>query len=165
MNPQVNNSYGNTSSSINHYFEQHILGADPVELVRIVYRHAIKCVQEARAHLAGGRIMERAAAISRAYAAVSELQSALSPEAAPEITARLADLYIYIQQRLLDANLQQKDGPLGEAMGLLTTLFEAWEGVRMPTESQHGEGPTPIRNQFAGYGNEFVERESFALSA
>ncbi len=113
----------------NPYFERKILDADPVDLVRILHQRAIECVQEARAHLANRRIPERAAAIARAYAVLTELNGALRPEAAPDLSRQLQSLYLYVQQRLIDSNFQQADAPLADALGVLTTLLEGWNGV------------------------------------
>jgi flagellar protein FliS len=114
---------------MNPYFEQKILSADPIELVRLLYQRATASVREAREHLRGGRIAERSKAITRAYEALRELLASLRPEAAPELAGRLQELYCYMQQRLLDANLRQEDGPLTETLGLLTTLGEAWDQI------------------------------------
>lgn len=114
---------------MNQYFQQSILNADPIDLIRMVYQRAIFCVRDAREHLRQKRIAERSAAIEKAYAALSELLASMRPETAPELCGRLQALYYYIQQRLLDANMQQADPPLEEVLGLLITLSDAWSGV------------------------------------
>jgi len=111
---------------MNPYIEQKILTADPIELIRILYQHGIFAVREAREHLRAGRIMERATAINKAWAVLMELKTSLRPEAAPEVAGRLSDLYCYMQRRLVTANFEQKDEPLAEVLGLMTTLSEAW---------------------------------------
>jgi flagellar protein FliS len=114
---------------MNPYFEQTILNADPMDLIRMLYQRAISCVRDAREHLQHKRIAERSKAIMRAYAALGELLAALRPEHAPELSGRLQSLYFYMQQRLLDANMRQSDEPLAEVLRLLSTLDEAWSGV------------------------------------
>lgn len=114
---------------MNPYFEQKILSVDPIELIRLVYQRARSCVADAREHLRGKRILERSAAIMRAYMAIHELLSALQPEVAPELCERLQNLYLYMQKRLLEANMRQEDPPLAEVLKLLTTLEEGWSGV------------------------------------
>ena len=42
------------------YFESDVLSADPVELVRMLYRGAIDAVEKARQHLRQGDIAARA---------------------------------------------------------------------------------------------------------
>jgi flagellar protein FliS len=114
---------------MNPYFEQKILSVDPIELIRLVYQRARSCVADAREHLRNKRILERSAAINRAYMAIHELLSALQPEVAPELCGRLQSLYLYMQKRLLEANMRQEDPPLAEVLRLLTTLEEGWSGV------------------------------------
>jgi flagellar protein FliS len=114
---------------MNPYFEQTILNADPIELIRMLYQRAISSVREAREHLQHKRIARRSAAVMQAYSVIAELLGALRPEVAAEISQRLQNLYFYMQQRLLDANMQQADQPLAEVLGLLMTLDEGWSGV------------------------------------
>ena len=114
------------------YLESRVLSATPLELVNMLYQGAIGAVQDARHHLAGGKIAERSRAISRACGILMELTAALNHEAGGELGARLAALYDYMQRRLLEANFQQADPPLGEVLGLLTTLAEAWTEISRP---------------------------------
>jgi flagellar protein FliS len=114
---------------MNPYYEQQILNSDPVTLIRLVYQTTITSVEEAREHLRHKRIVERSAAITRAYSALAHLLCALRPETAPDLCERLSALYLFMQRRLLDANLDQADRPLEEVLRLLRTLKEAWSGV------------------------------------
>jgi flagellar protein FliS len=114
---------------MNPYFEQMILSASPIELVRLMYQRAIACVADARDHLKAGRIRERSQAINRTYAILTELLTSLDADKAPELAANLRGLYCYMQQRLIDANFQQKDEPLAETGRLLSTLADAWMEV------------------------------------
>ena len=132
---------------MNPYFEQTILNADPTELTRMVYQRAIFCVRDAREHLRNKRIAERSAAIIRAYAAIEELIATLRPEFAPELGTRLQSLYFYMQQRLLDANMQQSDPPLEEVLGLLVTISEAWAGVVAQSAPREAASDTGKWNQ------------------
>src|SRR6185312_12041599 len=108
------------------YFEQMILSASPVELVRLLFQQAIASVADAREHLREGRIRERAQAIKKAHAILGELLVSLRMDHAPELAQNLRMLYCYMQQRLLEANFQQTDAPLEETGRLLTTLADAW---------------------------------------
>jgi len=113
------------------YLEGRVLAADPVELVNLLYQACRQAVRDAREHLAAGRIGERARAISKACEILIELAGALDHERGGEISQRLAQLYDYMQRRLLEANLRQSDEPLVEVLSLLTTLAEAWENVKV----------------------------------
>jgi flagellar protein FliS len=123
------------------YLENRILSAEPLELVRLLYQAAIAAVREARERLTGGEIAARSRAISKACEIIIELNAALDHSRGGAISSRLAALYQYMLNRLLDANLQQADAPLAEVLGLLTTLAEAWEQTRTPAEAQAVESP------------------------
>jgi flagellar protein FliS len=112
------------------YLEGRILSADPLELVRLLYQGCSDAVSEARHRLSEGDIAGRSRAITRAYDILVELATSLDPARGGEVAQRLGLLYDYMQRRLLDANLQQADGPLAEVLGLLATLGEAWAGVQ-----------------------------------
>ena len=114
----------------NAYLEGRILSADPLELVRLLYQGCSDSVREARRCLAEGQIAARAHAISKACDIFTELITSLDRERGGEIAQRLAQLYDYMQSRLLDAHLRQTDEPLAEVLGLLTTLGEAWAGLQ-----------------------------------
>ncbi len=114
---------------MNPYFEQVILSASPIELVLLMYQRAIASVSDAREHLREGRIRERAQAINKAYAILTELMVSLDANHAPELARNLRQLYCYMQERLVEANFQQKDAPLEETGRLLNTLADAWQQV------------------------------------
>lgn len=116
------------------YMESRVLSADPVELVRLLYQGAIAAVRDSRQFLAAGKITERSRAISKASAIIIELAAALDYQRGGPISQRLAALYQYLLDRLLEANFQQKDAPLAEVLSLLSTLAEAWEGTRAAAE-------------------------------
>jgi len=124
-----------------------LLSASPMELVRALYRGAIEATRTARAALAEGRIRERSAAITRAAAIVQELTLSLDREVGGEIAASLADLYIYMHQRLGEGNIAQTDEPLAEVEKLLLILAEAWESIPeagLP-EAEEGLESEPLR--------------------
>jgi len=112
------------------YVESRVLSGDPLELVRLLYQTAIGAVVDARRHLAAGKIGERSRSISKASQILIELTAALDHQRGGDISRRLASLYRYMLGRLLEANLKQSEAPLAEVLGLLTTLGEAWEGIR-----------------------------------
>ena len=115
------------------YLESRILSADPIELVNLLYQACTGAVREARRHLANREILARSRSITKASEILIELTTALDHQRGGEISQRLAQLYDYMLRRLTEANCQQSDAPLAEVLGLLSTLAEAWEGLK-PTE-------------------------------
>ena len=121
------------------YLDTRVLSADPLELVHILYEHTLAMVADARRHLAAGNIAARGNSISRAIAAIDELDRSLDREAGGAIARNLAALYHYMQSRLLAANRQQEDQPLAEVETLLTTLDEAWKAIRPGAQLEKGQ--------------------------
>lgn len=118
------------------YLDTRVLSADPLELVHILYEHTLAMVADARRHLAAGNIAARGQSITRAIAAIDELDRSLDREAGGAIARNLAALYHYMQSRLLAANMRQEDQPLAEVEVLLTTLAEAWSAIRPEAQSE-----------------------------
>lgn len=133
----------------NTYLEAEVLTADPVKLVKMLYRGALEATMSARAHLRAGDVRARSKSITKTHSILMELANSLDHQNGGEISQRLAALYEYIQVRLLTANAEQRDEPLAEVESLLKTLLEAWESV--PSETS---GPT---STYSGSADEEFE--------
>jgi flagellar secretion chaperone FliS len=137
------------------YLENRVLSAEPLELVQMLYQGAIGAVQDARHHLANGKIMERSRAITKACAILTELTAALNREAGGELSKRLGSLYDYMRRKLLEANFRQSDEPLGEVLSLLATLAEGWAEI-----SKRSQAPVAAGNPWSdapAYGGAELE--------
>jgi flagellar secretion chaperone FliS len=111
------------------YLETEVLSADPVKLIDMLYRGALEAISAARRSLDRGEILDRSRQIVKAFEIVHELSRSLDHEKGGEIAGKLSDLYIYMQARLMDANMQQSAAPLVEVETLLAVLLEAWRTV------------------------------------
>ena len=113
-------------SASNVYQESQILSASPLELVRILYRQAISAVANARRYVREGNIPDRSREITRAQMILAELQSSLDHEKGGSLSRNLLELYVYMFDRLRQANAEQTEPPLAEVAQLLQTLLEGW---------------------------------------
>jgi flagellar protein FliS len=109
------------------YIHDEILTADPVRLVQLLYRGAIEATGDARRRLKEGDIKGRSAAITKAVEILAELASSLDHSKGGKLSAQLAELYDYMQRRLLAANSEQSEAPLAEVEELMETLEGAWQ--------------------------------------
>jgi flagellar protein FliS len=121
------------------YLDTRVLTADPLELVHILYEHTQAMVTDARRYLAEGNIAGRGRSISRAIAAIDELDSSLDRTSGGPIPRNLAALYQYMRTRLIAANIRQEDAPLAEVEKLLRTLGEAWDAIRPAAQAETGQ--------------------------
>lgn len=117
------------------YLESQVLTADPIELVRLLYRGALDATRAAAGHLAAGRIAERARQITKAHAILSQLSVSLDRVRGGALSHSLAELYDYMQRQLLDANLRQQAEPLREVENLLATLLDGWDRIGTGAET------------------------------
>jgi flagellar secretion chaperone FliS len=141
------------------YLESRILSADPTELVRMLYQAATGAVRDARYHLAAGDILARTRSITAACEIVIELAGSLDHVRGGEISRRLAELYDYMNRRLIEAHFQQSDGPLAEVLGLLSTLAEGWDGLKQeatkPATAAESPWAQPLAQEpAAGYASQ-----------
>ena|SRR2546425_6386696 len=114
------------------HIEASVLTAEPVELVRTLYRGALDAVSDGRACASAGDIAGRSAAVSKAVNILRELAFSLNPASEPAMARNLLELYDYMQRCLLAAHVERSEAPLAEVAGLLATLAEAWDQVDVP---------------------------------
>jgi flagellar protein FliS len=98
----------------------------PLELVVMLYDGALASLAQARAALECRDLVAKGRAMSKALAIVGHLQGTLNMEDGREIAQELDRLYVYITERLLEANMKRTVEPIDESMKLLTTLRDAW---------------------------------------
>ena len=124
------------------YAETDVLDRDPLELVCLLYAKALEKLNQARCNLEAGQIRPRADAIAHAMEIVLELQGSLNGEAGGEIASNLARLYDYVQERLIEANVEQQVAPLDDAIRVMETLYDGWKQIQ-PSGSLKAEVEAP----------------------
>ncbi|SPE42383.1 Flagellar protein FliS [Candidatus Sulfopaludibacter sp. SbA3] len=125
------------------YLETRVLTADPVELIHILYEHALVQIRSARTALQAGDIAGRTKAIGKALEVVGELEGSLDHNAGGSISQNLARLYQYMRRRLVEGNVKKQGGALAEVESLMQTLDEGWSAMR------HTESPRAISSYAA----------------
>jgi len=110
----------------NAYLEGRILSSDPLALVCILYDSALESVRAARESLQAGDVRSRSDSISKVSEVLGVLIESLNLDDGKDLGRNLLRLYLYMQGRLLEANLQQSDRCLEEVENLLATLSQSW---------------------------------------
>ncbi|MEM7199166.1 MAG: flagellar export chaperone FliS [Planctomycetota bacterium] len=114
------------------YRRNAILTASPEKLVKLLYEGAIRHLERGRAALADPKTSHSADAsesLSKAYAIVSELRTALDHDASREIAGNLDRLYEFTLQQITQANLDRAPPPLEHGLQVMRTLKEGWDAV------------------------------------
>jgi flagellar secretion chaperone FliS len=115
----VNNPY-------KQYKKTQIDTANQGKLIILLYEGAIKHINKAIELIPEFKIEEIHNNIIKAQEIVSELMVSLNMEAG-DISSKLFSIYLYINKRLLEANVSKKEEPLVEVRKYLLELKSAWE--------------------------------------
>ncbi len=115
------------------YTRNTVMTASRGKLVVLMYEGAVRFVEQARFHLERNNAAACGTAISNAYNIVSELKVALDPESGGEVGKGLAtqldNLYTFILDRLVNANVDRPLEDIEAVLDVLNTLKEGWDGI------------------------------------
>lgn len=103
--------------------------SSPHELINMLLQGARSHIATAQGHLQRKHVREKGEHITKAISIVEGLISCLNHEAGAGIATNLNQLYLYIQQLLLKANLNNDENLLTEATQLLAEIHAAWQKI------------------------------------
>ena len=113
--------------------ESLVESASPQRLVLMLFDGARAAVAAAGAHMQRGDIAAKCEAISKAIAIIDGgLKASLDLSVGGEMARNLSDLYAYMTQRLVQANLRNERSALEEVARLLEQLGTAWASLPAP---------------------------------
>jgi flagellar secretion chaperone FliS len=123
--------------------EARVLSSDPVQLIDILYQHAIDSIQAARSAHASGDVLARGKHVLKAFDVLVELQNSLDFEKGGEIARSYARIYDYCQRRALAGHTTASDGCFVEVTSLLGDMKDAWQAVLKQCSSAHQQMQAP----------------------
>lgn len=107
-----------------------VMGADSHQLILMLFDGAGVAVADAKKHMVSGNIAGKCASIDKASMIINDgLRASLDLRAGGQLAKQLMDLYGYMCQRLLQANLRNDKAALDEVMKLLGELRGAWSSI------------------------------------
>jgi len=123
----------NPDAAVKQYEEiatqSRIEDASPHRLIQLMMERALEKIGLARTQMNEGRVQEKGNNISDAISIINGLQASLNHKADKRMSENFDALYAYMMRRLLEANLHNDDGKLGEVADLLRELKEAWDAI------------------------------------
>jgi flagellar protein FliS len=118
-----------------------VMGADSHQLVLMLFDGAGVAVVEAKKHIASGNLAGKCASIDKATMIINDgLRASLDLNAGGQLAKQLLDLYGYMSQRLLQANLRSDGAALDEVIKLLRELRAAWASIGASARAGTGSG-------------------------
>lgn len=123
---------GNGDKMVNNngyaaYAKNKVMTASPAELTLMLYEGAIKFCNIAITAIEKSNFEQANTNIQKVENIISEFQATLNTKY--PIAKDFNNVYVYIQQRLLEANLQKSTEILEEVLKHLRTLRDTWKEV------------------------------------
>ena len=114
------------------YQRNAVLTASPEKLVKLLYDGAIKNLEKSRGGLADqktARSPEVGQALGKAMGIIGELRASLDHAVGGDIARDLDRLYEFSLDQLSQANLTRTPNGVENALRVVRTLKEGWDGV------------------------------------
>ena len=125
------------------YERTNVETADQRQLILMLYDGAIRFMRKGIARIDANDIEAAHNYLVRSRDILAELLATLKPEKAGEVGQNLKRLYMYIFNRLVEANLTKDREIVAECVKLMATLREGWAQIRtgsaQPTEGVDAE--------------------------
>lgn len=113
--------------------ETRLSGANPHQLVAMLFDGFQEAVARARGAMRQGQIEAKGLAIGRAVRIIDEgLRAGLDLRAGGTLARDLNDLYGYLTLRLTMANVRNDESALDECQRLMEPLRQAWASIAEP---------------------------------
>jgi flagellar protein FliS len=130
--------------------------SDPHKLILMLYQGALLSIASAKNQMLRKEVSAKGKSISQAISIINDgLKASLDVKVGGELAVNLSDLYSYMIQRLLQANMKNDTAILDEVSTLLLELRGAWESIRQPAprpQPQVSAPQQPVEKTTLVYG-------------
>ncbi|MBI3992166.1 MAG: flagellar export chaperone FliS [Candidatus Lambdaproteobacteria bacterium] len=116
--------------------------ADQRQLILMLYDGAIRFLKKAVIKIDARDYESAHNYLVRSRDVISELLATLKPEKGGEIGENLKRIYVYLFNRLVEANLLKDPKIIAEVIRILGTLREGWAGTKANAAHHAGPGET-----------------------
>lgn len=114
-------------SAQNVYKQNSVTTASPGELTLMLYNGCLKFLHQGKIAIDARDIQLKNTNLQKAQAIIQELMLTLNMDY--EISKQMIYLYEYMNNRLIEANLQNDKGAIVEVEGLVTEFRDTWKEV------------------------------------
>lgn len=133
------------------YQKTQVVTASREKILLMLYEGAIRFTKQARVAMNDKKIAEKGKAISKATAILSELMATLDFKIGGQLAQDLENLYIFMIDKLIEANVHNKVECLDDVEKLLNTLYTAWKDVIENPRPDGVPSPTLQPEEFKKY--------------
>lgn len=114
-----------TYNALNQYKQNTVLTATPEELTLMLYDGGIKFMNIGKYSIEKNETMKASNALIRAQDIVSELDASLDMNY--EVADNLRNLYGFVMDKLIDANINKEIEPIEEALEIFVEMRDTWK--------------------------------------
>lgn len=127
----------NTPAGYQQYERSKILTASPAELTLMLYEGAIKYANIAIVAIEKGEIEKAHNSIRKVERIIEEFQATLDHKY--PVAKDFDEVYKYLQQRLVEANVKKDKEIMEEVLGHLRTMRDTWKEVMRLSRTNHSK--------------------------
>ncbi|NRA70777.1 MAG: flagellar export chaperone FliS [Gammaproteobacteria bacterium] len=128
-----------TRLSIKKYRQTSVSGAaedSPYQLVSEIFKQVLGSIAAAKGAISQNNIEKRNELLNKAIVLIGVLEGSLDFKNGGEISDNLAALYEYTTHLLFQANLNNSQSELDEALQLLLPIKSAWEQIPLDQQTK-----------------------------
>jgi flagellar protein FliS len=111
-----------------------VADASPTRLVQIMYEQILAnlataqgCMGRIHGNLPLAEVRTKCAAMSKALRLIAQLDATLNMEKGGQVAANLRNLYVYMMNRLTQANVVNDPAIVAEVVNLVATIKRGWD--------------------------------------
>ncbi|MBL1320576.1 MAG: flagellar export chaperone FliS [Methylophaga sp.] len=123
----------NANIAMQQYRQNHVQGgvegASPHRLVQMLMEGALEKILAAKGFMGNKDIAKKGEQISWAISIIDSLRSCLNVEVGGDFARNLSNLYDYMEQRLLEANIKNDPALLDEVGKLMLQIKSGWDAI------------------------------------
>jgi flagellar protein FliS len=130
------------------YQKTSVTTAKKEKILLMLYEGAIKFVKQAQIKMEKKDVSAKGMLISKATAILSELMNTLDFNVGGQLAVDLENLYIFMIDQLIEANIQNDTEKLRNVEKILRILYTAWdEVINNPQPGQSAQMESALRQQ------------------
>lgn len=107
------------------YQQNSVMTASPQELTLMLYNGCLKFIKLSKKAMADNKFQDKNTNLIKAQAIIQELRYTLDMDI--DLSASLAELYDYMYNRLVEANMKNDTAVLEEVEGYVVELRDTWK--------------------------------------
>jgi flagellar secretion chaperone FliS len=113
-----------------------VTDASPARLVQIMFEHILSelataqgCMERIENNMPLGEVVAKGKSLGKAIRLINQLNATLDMERGRQIAENLRALYLYMMERLTQANIANDPGLVAEAASLVRKVKSGWDKI------------------------------------